>query len=129
MQDGLADLRWPSLKRSVWFAIRKARDDSVQDVAQASLGWVDMVEFMFVLRFVVAAGSIFVILNVTLPLAYDMWYNQLREQTVGDNWQLIGDVFFSNFLILTYVIPGIVIIWGFVVAQRKRVQEFQDRFA
>ena len=84
--------------------------------------------FWFVLRLVLAAGSIFVILNITTPIVYSVWYDNLREGVTFSNLQTTGDVFFGNFLIMSYVVPGIIIIWGFIIAQRKRVQQIEDVF-
>lgn len=84
--------------------------------------------FWFVLRLVLAAGTIFVILNVTTPIVYSVWYDNLRAGVTFSNLQTTGDIFFGNFLIMSYVVPGIIIIWGFITAQRKRIQEVEDVF-
>jgi hypothetical protein len=83
--------------------------------------------FAFIVRFIVAAGVTFIVINVMAPIIYDVWYGNLRDSITDTAYGLrlagIGDIFFGNFLIMSFVVPGIIIIWGFVVAQRKRVVE------
>lgn len=78
--------------------------------------------FNFILRYVLAAGITFAVIFVTAPIAYMIWYGSLRAMNSG-SLQNAGDLFFSNFQIMSFVVPGIIIMWGFLVATRKRVQE------
>ena len=87
-----------------------------------------MVDFIFMIRLVVAAASSFIIFNITAPIMYNVWYVQLRDDVTFSNLQATGDMFFGNWLILQYMAPGLIIIWGFVVAQRKRVSQTEDVF-
>lgn len=84
--------------------------------------------FFFVLRLVLAAASVFVVLNITTPIVYSVWYDNLRAGVTFSNLQAVGDIYFGNFLIMSYVVPGIILIWGFIIAQRKRVQQTEEVF-
>ena len=53
--------------------------------------------FWFALRLVLAAGTIFVILNITTPVVYSVWYDNLRDDVTFGNLQTTGDIFFGNF--------------------------------
>jgi len=80
--------------------------------------------FVFIIRFVVAAAITFIVINITSPIIYTMWYNELRPFNEGFPRLLAaGDTFFGNFLILSWVVPAMIIMWGIIVAQRKRVQQ------
>ena len=82
--------------------------------------------FVFIGRFVVAAVITFAVIFAMAPTAYMIWFDNLRDMNtgpVGDRMQAVGDTFFSNFQILSFVVPGLIIVWGFVVAVRKRVEE------
>lgn len=78
--------------------------------------------FVFILRYILAAAITFAVIFVTAPIAYTIWYGSLRSMNSG-SLQASGDLFFSNFQIMSFVVPGIIIMWGFLVATRKRVQE------
>ena len=78
--------------------------------------------FVFIGRFVAAAIVTFAVIFAMSPIIYSIWYSNLRAMNSG-TLQAAGDTFFSNFLILSFIIPGLIIVWGFVVAVRKRVAE------
>lgn len=78
--------------------------------------------FVFIGRFVAAAVITFLTIFAMSPIVYSIWYGNLRSMNAG-TLQAAGDTFFSNFLILSFVVPGLIILWGFVVAVRKRVEE------
>lgn len=78
--------------------------------------------FVFIGRFVVAAVVTFAVIFAMSPVIYTIWYGNLRDYNSG-TLQAAGDTFFSNFLILSFLVPGLIIIWGFVSALRKRVEE------
>lgn len=78
--------------------------------------------FVFIGRFVAAAVITFLVIFAMSPIVYSIWYGNLRAMNSG-TLQAAGDTFFSNFLILSFVVPGLIILWGFVVAVRKRVEE------
>ncbi len=78
--------------------------------------------FVFIARFIVAAVVTFAVIFAISPVVYSIWYDNLREMNSG-TLQEAGDTFFSNYMILAFVVPGLIIVWGFVVAVRKRVEE------
>lgn len=78
--------------------------------------------FVFILRYILAAAITFAVIFVTAPIAYTVWYGSLRSMNTGTLLSA-GDLFFSNLQIMSFVVPGIIIMWGFLVATRKRVQE------
>jgi len=82
--------------------------------------------FIFAVRFILAAGLVFLVINIFAPLIYDVWYINLRDGVTNIRLQNAGDTFFGNFLILSYVVPGLIIAWGFLVAQNKRVVDRED---
>ena len=78
--------------------------------------------FVFIGRFVVAGVITFAVIFAMTPVVYSIWYDNLREMNSG-TLQEAGDTFFSNYMVLAFVVPGLIIVWGFVVAVRKRVEE------
>ena len=78
--------------------------------------------FVFIARFIVAAVVTFAVIFAISPVVYNIWYDNLRPMNSG-TLQAAGDTFFSNYMILAFVVPGLIIVWGFVVAVRKRVEE------
>ena len=78
--------------------------------------------FVFIGRFVVAAVITFLIIFAMSPIVYSIWFNNLRDMNSG-TLQAAGDTLFANYEILAFMVPGLIIIWGFVVAVRKRAQD------
>ena len=78
--------------------------------------------FVFIGRFIVAAVITFAVIFAASPIVYSIWYDNLRDMNTG-TLRDAGDTFFSNYMILSFVVPGLIIVWGFVVAVRKRVEE------
>ena len=78
--------------------------------------------FVFIGRFVAAAVITFLVIFAMSPVVYSIWYDNLRSMNSG-TLRAAGDTFFSNYLILSFIVPGLIIVWGFVVAVRKRVAE------
>lgn len=80
---------------------------------------------MQVLAFVLAAIVIFVSIQLLSPFLYDIWFNNLRDQVPSAWGQTAGDRIFASWQIMSFIVPGILIMWGFMIANRKRVQEAQ----
>ena len=78
--------------------------------------------FVFIGRFVAAAVITFLVIFAMSPVVYSIWFDNLRAMNSG-TLRDAGDTFFSNYLILSFLVPGLIILWGFVVAVRKRVAE------
>lgn len=78
--------------------------------------------FMTVLVFVLAAATVFVTIQVMTPFLYEIWFNNLQSQNPG-KFQEIGNNAFGAWLVMSYIVPGLIIMWGIISANRKRVQE------
>lgn len=78
--------------------------------------------FLTTVLFVLAAGIVFVTINVMTPFLYDLWYNELRAQS-DSSLTSAGDNAFSAWQVMSYVVPGIIIIYGVAYANRKSVSE------
>ena len=76
-----------------------------------------------IIRFIFAAALIFLTLFFTAPIVYTIWFDNLRSTipttTYGNTMIAAGDGFFSSYKILIFVIPVLIIIWGFADAARK----------
>jgi len=87
-----------------------------------------------VLTYLFAAGIIFLTIFVTAPMVYTIWFDNLRlsmpDTPYGNSLKGTGDLFFSSYKILGYLVVGVVIAYGFAVAARKGVQEnvYQEDF-
>jgi len=86
--------------------------------------------FMQVMTFVVFAGITFLAIQFMTPMLYDFWFLNLRDNVSGNTSSLgttllnAGDLMFSSWKVLSYVIPGIIILWGILLANQKRPQEY-----
>lgn len=78
--------------------------------------------FIFIGRFVAAAAITFLIIFAMGPIVYSIWFDNLRDMNSG-TLQTSGDVLFANYQILSFLVPGLIILWGLVVAVRKRAQD------
>ena len=78
--------------------------------------------FVFIGRFVVAGVITFAVIFAMSPVVYSIWFDNLRDYNTG-TLRAAGDTFFSNYQMLSFIVPGLIIVWGFVVAVRKRAQE------
>lgn len=86
---------------------------------------------MQIMTFVVFAGITFLAIQFMTPILYDFWYNIMRPDiadngTTSLNTTLLnaGDLMFSSWKLLSFVIPGIIILWGILLANQKRPQEY-----
>lgn len=80
------------------------------------------------IQYIYTAGIIFVLFFILSPILYSVWYDNFRSMvntsnSFGQRMQAAGDVLFKNFMILGYLIPGIIIGWGFAAAARTGTQE------
>ena len=76
-----------------------------------------------ILNFVFAAGVVFAVIYVTTPILYDMWFTHLRDQNTNPTLITAGDRFFQSWMLMGYIVPGIIIAYGFSVAARKRTRD------
>ena len=80
--------------------------------------------FMTTILFVVAAGVVFLTIQIMTPFLYEMWFNTLRDSNTTDA-QEWGDNMFGAWQVMSYVVPGLIILWGLVLANQKRTQDVQ----
>ena len=72
-----------------------------------------------VLNFVLVAAVIFVSINILTPFLYDVWYNNLSTGVTNTTLKTAGNNLFTTWTILGYIIPGIIIAYGFATAARQ----------
>lgn len=80
------------------------------------------------IQYVIFAGLIFIMFFILTPFVYTFWFDQFKPMvpnTVYANHYLLpaGDLLFRYWQIFGYLIPGIVIGWGFASAARSGTQE------
>lgn len=78
-----------------------------------------MVDVGTILNTILTAGITFVVINFMTPFLYDMWYGNLSDQVTDSSLVTSGNNAFSAFQIMAYVVPGIIILFGFAQAFRK----------
>lgn len=86
---------------------------------------------MQIMTFVVFAGITFLAIQFMTPILYNFWFDIMRPDiedngTTSLNTTLLnaGDLMFGSWKLLSYVIPGIIILWGILLANQKRPQEY-----
>lgn len=78
-----------------------------------------MVDFGVILNTIAMAGITFVVINFMTPFMYDFWYVQLDDQVTDSSLRSAGNNAFTAFQIMAFVVPGIIILFGFAQAFRK----------
>lgn len=79
---------------------------------------------MQIMTFVTFAGITFLAIQFMTPILYDFWFDNLRDQVTQEGLRSSGDLMFSSWKLLSFVIPGIIILWGLLLANQKRPQEY-----
>lgn len=87
--------------------------------------------YIEVLTFVAAAAIVFITMYVMTPFLYTIWHgsgmlsDQVTNSTQVSQTQLrkAGDNLYNAWKIMNYVVPGIIIAWGFSTAARTGTQE------
>jgi len=90
--------------------------------------------YIEVLTFVAAAAIVFITMYVMTPFLYTIWHgsgmlsDQVKNSTQVSQTQLrvAGDNLYNAWKIMNYVVPGIIIAWGFATAARAGTQEQVD---
>lgn len=83
------------------------------------------------IQYLEAAAITFILLLILGPIVYGFWFvSGVRDMvntstSFGKKLQFAGDMFFRMFQVLGYLIPGIIIGWGFAAAARTGTQEQQ----
>jgi uncharacterized membrane protein len=79
------------------------------------------------INFVITSALILITFFVLSPFIYTFWNDSLRPlvpNTAYANKLIIaGDLLFKYWMVLGYLIPGLVIGWGFAEAARTGTQE------
>lgn len=78
-----------------------------------------MVDVGTILATILMAGVTFVVINFMTPFLYDFWYNNLSDDVDDSTLRSAGNNAFSAFQIMSFVVPGIIILFGFAQAFRK----------
>lgn len=79
--------------------------------------------YLTILNTVVAAGTCFIILNFMTPFLYELWYNNLDDEVTDSSLVTSGNNAFSSWQIMGYIIPGIIMAYGFSTAARERTRD------
>ena len=79
---------------------------------------------MQIMTFVTFAGITFLAIQFMTPMLYDFWYDNLRDQVTQESLRNSGDLMFGSWKLLSFIIPGIIILWGILLANQKRPQEY-----
>ena len=80
------------------------------------------------LVFILAIGIVFAVIFFLTPFLYEIWHDNLRPKVTDPTLQSAGDNFFNSWLIMAYVVPGVLIAWYFATAARKRTREDAAEF-
>ena len=80
------------------------------------------------IEYVIAAGLAFVMIFILTPFVYTFWFDEMRPMvpnTAYSNRYLLpaGDLLFKYWEILGFLVPAIIIGWGFASAARTGTQE------
>lgn len=97
--------------------------------------WFSLVEMVYwpTIQYVITAGIIFILFFILSPILYSVWFDNFRDMIFvgspfGERMRTVGDILFGNFMILGYLIPAILIGWGFAEAARTGTQQEQQGY-
>lgn len=82
-----------------------------------------------VLNWVLAAAIVFIVINIMTPFMYTVWHSnlipQLKNSTNSNVTTMTnaGNNLFQSWQILGYLVPGILICYGFAQAVYKGTRE------
>jgi hypothetical protein len=83
-----------------------------------------------ILYFIFVAALTFISIFITAPIVYTFWFDNLKPMlpatAYGHTMGVAGDLFFSVYQILGYVVPAIIIAWGFANSARKGTSQTQE---
>lgn len=80
--------------------------------------------YLSVFILLTAAIITFAVIQVMTPFLYELWFNQLRDQVAAGTLRDAGDNMFNiTWNILSYVVPGILILWAIILGNQKRARE------
>lgn len=87
-----------------------------------------------VLQWILAAAIVFIVINVMTPFLYTTWHSELTPQLKNSTNSNVttmtnaGNNLFNSWTIMGYLVPGILIAYGFAQAVYKgtRTDQSQD---
>ena len=86
-----------------------------------------------VLNFVLVAAIVFIVINLMTPFLYTVWHSnlipQLKNSTNSNvtTMTTAGNNLFNSWQIMGYLVPGIIIAYGFAQAVYKGTREDQSQ--
>lgn len=92
--------------------------------------------YIEVLTFVAAAAIVFIVMYFMTPFLYTIWHGSgMLSDQVKNSSQLsqstlrtAGDNLYNAWKIMNYVVPGIIIAWGFATAARTGTQQTEGGY-
>lgn len=80
--------------------------------------------FLSVIVLITTAATVFITIQFMTPFLYDLWFNNLRVGMGAGQLRDAGDNMFNvAWMIMSYVVPGLLILWAIVLGNRKRATE------
>ena len=80
--------------------------------------------YLSVFILITAAIITFAVIQVMTPFLYDIWFNNLRTTMAEGTLRDAGDNIFNvGWITMSYVVPGILILWAIVLGNQKRARE------
>ena len=80
--------------------------------------------YLSVFILITAAIITFAVIQVMTPFLYDTWFNNLRDNVAAGTLRDAGDNMFNvAWIIMSYVVPGVLILWAVVLGNQKRSRE------
>ena len=80
--------------------------------------------YLSVFVLLTAAIITFAVIQVMTPFLYDTWFNNLRDNVAAGTLRDAGDNMFNvAWIVMSYVVPGILILWAIVLGNQKRSRE------
>lgn len=79
------------------------------------------------IQYILVSGLILITFFLLSPFVYSFWYDQLRPMVPNTAYAqkllFAGDLLFNYWMLFGYLVPGIIIAWGFAAAARTGTQE------
>ena len=80
--------------------------------------------YLSVFILITAAIITFAVIQVMTPFLYTLWFDQLRDNIAAGTLRDAGDNMFNvSWTVMSYVVPGILILWAIVLGNQKRSRE------
>ena len=80
--------------------------------------------FLSVIILIATAATVFITIQFMTPFLYDLWFNNLRTMVAAGTLRDAGDNAFNvSWVVMSYVVPGLLILWAIILGNRKRASE------